>query len=114
MKRILLLLGVILHAIYYIPALLSLFATNGFDLWVLAMVLSFPVIVIYLIDAIKALKMHHTKFDVFRLVIIIVSFLLCVGVGCTLGTVYSIIWNLYFLFIFIIQLLSLFIKRIEK
>lgn len=121
MRKALLSIGITFHIIYFVFAILSLndydYAGYGvgkaFAFWIYAMLVSFLVIIIYLIEAIKTFAKSKKAFNAFKLIAIILLIPLCVFVGCSAGVVQSAIWNIYFFTIFVIQIISLFVKQID-
>ena len=122
MKKALTIFGLILHIAYYIFAVLSLgdYEYKGygvgkaFTFWLFAMIISLHCIFIYLINAIVCIVMSRKMFNILKLTLILCAFPLCVFVGCAAGVANSIIWNIYFAIIFVIQIISLFVKNEAK
>ncbi len=115
MKKVLLGIGLALHIIYYVHSILSLCYNDyrAFDYWLKAMVIAMPVVAVYFIDAIKSL-VNKTTFNIIKLTTVIISIPLLLFVGCTLDTVCSIIWNSYFVILFLLETISLFIKSVNN
>ena len=121
MKKTLLSIGMIFHIIYYIFAVLSLVdydymgygVGKAFAFWIYAMIVSFPVIVFYLIEALRTFIKRKKIFNLLKLIAVIILVPLCIFVGCTSGVLESIIWNIYFFIIFVVQFISLFFKHID-
>ena len=84
---------------------------KAFTFWLFAMIISLHCIFIYLINAIVCIVMSRKMFNILKLTLILCAFPLCVFVGCAAGVVNSIIWNIYFAIIFVIQIISLFVKN---
>ena len=121
MKKILLSIGFILHIIYYIFAILSLgdFEYSGYGIgqafafWIYAMIISIPVVIIYLIEGIKTFLICRNLFNFLKLIVVIILIPLFLFIGSSAGVVESVIWNLYFCIVFVIQFISLFVKCID-
>ena len=114
MKKVFTITGLALHFIYYVFAILSLGNYNSnqaFEFWVFAMIISFPCLAVYLIDAIKSFSSNKNGFNIFKLLLVLLAVLMCLFIGCTLTVMCSIIWNTYFTILFLVQIISLFVKQ---
>ena len=109
-------IGLLIHIVYYILSILSLFYTGikSFDYWLHAIVLAIPITILYLFESIKAFKNNKNIFNTVKLIVIIISVPLFIFVGGTDATICSIIWNIYFFIIFVIEIISLFAKSTTK
>ncbi len=118
MRKVLTMVGLVLHIIYYIFAILSLgnyeYAGYGvgkaFAFWIYATIISLPCLSIYLIDAIKSILTNKKIFNILKLVIIVLAVPLWRTLGGSGNVVCLIIWNIYFAIVFFIQIMSLFVK----
>ncbi|MBO7519223.1 MAG: hypothetical protein J6T73_00450, partial [Clostridia bacterium] len=121
-KKTLVIIGLSFHIVYYIFAILSLgnygYTGTGnspnFQFWIYAMIISLPCVILYTIDAVKSLVKQRTPFIFARSFYIFSAIPLLVFIGATLGVTESIIWNIYFGVLFILELVSLFLKPIKK
>lgn len=119
MKKILTIIGLLLHIIYYVFAILSLgdYEYSGyghgtaFAYWVYAMAISILIIIIYIAESIISLINSQRTFNIIKLIVVIALVPLVYYVGGTADTVCSIIWNIYFTVVFILEIISLFIKN---
>ena len=119
MNKILTVVGLIFHIIYYMLAILSLGeyeyigygVGKAFRFWIYAMLISLIIITVYLTDGIIAFVKNRKLFNILKLIFIIVTVPFYIFVGCSTGIANSIIWNIYFAIVFIIQIISLFVKR---
>ncbi len=119
MKKVLTIIGLALHLIYYVFAILSLGdyeyigygVGKAFAFWIYAMLISLIVIGVYLADGIVSFVKRRRTFELLKLILIALSFPVCVCVGCSAGVANSIIWNIYFAIVFVMQITSLFVKE---
>ena len=122
MKRILTVIGLTLHVIYYVFAVLSLgeygYSGHGvgkaFAFWIYAMLTAIVVVVIYLIDGAITILKNRRRFFVIRQIVLALLVPLCLRVGCTAGAVYSAIWNSIFAAVFLMQITSLFVPMASE
>jgi hypothetical protein len=74
------LIGIILHAIYYILIIFSFGNYDypgygfgiGFVLWFFAVLISIPIIILYLIDGIVLLAKNRNLFNALKLILIVI------------------------------------------
>lgn len=115
-------LGIALHTLYYVLTVLSLFDYNyrgygvgkAFLFWILAVIVSFPIVLLYLGDGIRDFIKCKNAFSIIKLVAVILLVPLSLLCGTSAGVVESVVWNVYFFAVFVIQLLSLFSKHIKS
>lgn len=118
MKKILTIAGLILHIVYYVFALLSLgnyeYSGDGigraFAYWIYAMCVALLSIGIYYIDAFWSILLSRKPFQILKFIVILLAAPLCLLVGGSAGAANSMIWNVYFAFVFAVQVISLFVK----
>lgn len=118
MKKSLLIISLVLHIVYYIVVVLSLGDYEyvggvgmAFKLWIYAMLFAPLCLLSHLVQSVVELLFHKNTVGVIKLVLIVIGFPLFFIFGMKSGVISSIIWNVYFLFIFIIQISSLFIRK---
>lgn len=121
MRKTPLIIGLVLHIIYYIFALLSLCnykfvhgLGTGFKLWIYAIVLALVCLFVHLIQSADELLSYKSKFGITKLLLVIIGFLLYFFIGIKSGIWNSIIWNCYFTTIFVFQIFSLFIRKYDN
>jgi len=115
-------MGLIFHIIYYVFAILSLgdyeYAGHGmgqaFKFWIYSLLIALIVIVIYLPDGIMAFTENRKLFNTLKFTFIVVTVPLWIFVGCGTGVANLTIWNIYFTLVFVIQIVSLFVKNESK
>lgn len=118
MKKKLTIAGLILHIVYYIFAILSLgdYAYSGYGVglkfayWLYAMCFALFCIGIYYIDVFWSILLSRKPFQILKFIVILLAAPLCLLVGGSAGAANAIIWNVYFAFVFAVQVISLFVK----
>ena len=122
MRKVLLSVGLSIHIIYIVLAILSLgdyeYSGHGigkaFAFWIYAMMIAMPVVGIYLVEGILSFVKHRNRVNFLKLVAVGILVPLHLYVGSSAGTVQFVVWNTYFLMIFAIQIVFLFIKPVQK
>ena len=114
-------IGMTFHIIYFVFAVLSLgdyeYSGHGvgkaFAYWIYAIIFAFPTVAFYLVDAITTFIKRKRTFNIIKLVVM--SLLIpALSIGTSAGVKQSIIWNTYFISVFVFQFISLFIKQKQK
>ncbi len=115
MKIALTISGLGLQVVYYILAVLSLcnyeYSGHGigkaFAFWIYAMLTASLCVLIYCVEAVYTQQKDKSRFHTIKLVSVILAIPLLVFIGMTAAPVCSVIWNIYFIGLFLLEIVSL-------
>ncbi len=104
--------ALITQAIHYVLLILSMFDYGylgegmglGFIFWIISLLPAFISIVLHILGAVLNIRREKTLISIIYLILAILAIPLLIIVGTSADTVDTIIWNTYYLILFLIPL----------
>lgn len=109
--------GLLLQIVYYVLLVLSLgdYEYSGvgvgraFAYWIYAIITAIPCVLCYLIPAVHRFQTDKSRHSRIMTAATVIGFLLLLTIGSAGDTAMAIVWNIYFLALFVLEIRSLFL-----